>query len=77
MPNPPSIACIRSATTRGGNQVRILLDLEDTVVGVYWSDNDRLVGWVPAKWSKLSPFYNGSGPSGLDLLESIPRMIFA
>ena len=65
---------LRTAKTRGGSDVRIILDEPDYIVGVYWSENPRLPGWIPQRWSKLSPFINGSFASGLDLMEDITRI---
>jgi hypothetical protein len=62
---------LRKAKTRGGNDVRILADFDDYLIGVYWSDDNRAKGWIPIRWSKLTPFHNGSRASGLDLLETI------
>jgi len=71
---PTNINCIRKAETRDGSTVRILLDTEDFLVGVYWSDNPKNQGWMPVKWFKLSPFYNGKSPSGLDLMENLLKV---
>ena len=64
----------RKAKTRGGSDVRILMSLEHMIVGVYWSDSPKCPGWIPVRWSKLNPFYNGSSASGLDLLEDISNV---
>lgn len=65
---------IRKAKTRGGNDVMILLDLPDTIIGVYWTQGERYTGWIPTRWSKLNPFVNGRCASGLDLIEDITRI---
>ena len=62
---------IRTAKTRGGNDVRIFFDAETYVLGCYWSESERCMGWIPVRWSKLSPFVNGTKISGLDLIEEI------
>ena len=62
---------LRTAKTRGGSDVRVLIDEADYVIGVYWSDSPMMKGWIPQRWSKLSPWVNGGKESGLDLLETI------
>ena len=59
---------LRQAKTRGGNEVRILHEDTDFFIGVYWVKNEKWQGWVPVRWSKLIPFYNGTKASGLDLI---------
>ena len=66
---------LRLARTRGGSDVRIVCDMSDWVGGFYLSNSPKRQGWIPCWWPKLTPFYNGSKASGLDLIEDYSHLI--
>ena len=65
---------LRKATTRGEAIVHIFVEGSDYIIGAYFAESPKWTGWVPVRWSKLTPFYNGRCASGLDLIEDITRI---
>ena len=66
---------LRQATTRNGSEVRIIAETDHWVAGFYLSDSPKRQGWIPCWWPKVTPFYNGSTPSGLDLIDDYSHLI--
>jgi hypothetical protein len=66
---------LRQAKTRGGALVHILIDQDDYIIGMYYAESPKWRGWVPVRWSKQVPFYNGTKASGLDLIEDYTHLI--
>ena len=66
---------LRQAKTRGGALVHILVEQDDYIIGMYWAESPKWTGWIPVRWSKLVPFYNGTTASGLDLIEDYSHLV--